>query len=145
MGNASRLVKAMQRASQPKQNELTDIVVGTVTSISPLKIKVDKIELTETFLILSPLCVERKIQLPDITNSSHTHTIPGHSTSSESVESLGKHSHTVSEMSTDAALSKISRPEIQLWRGLKVKDSVLMLKCSKGQKYYVLQRKEGIV
>ena len=51
MGDASRLVRAMREAGKPKENELVDFVLGTVISESPLKIKVDKLELTETFLI----------------------------------------------------------------------------------------------
>lgn len=106
MSNAARLVKAMQKASAPKENEIVDIVVGTVTSVSPLKIKVGKIELTSTFLILSALCQEKKITIPATENQS--------------------------------AIS------IVVWRGLKVGDDVHMIRCCQGQKYYVLQRKEGV-
>lgn len=97
MGDASRLVKAMQRASKTPENEKVDLITGTVTSVSPLKIKTDKLELTETFLILGALC-----------------------------------------------RVAIASPDILLWRGLQVGDEVYMIKFSKGQKYYVLQRKEGI-
>ena len=102
MGDVSRLVKAMQKAGAPKENEIVDIVVGTVTSTKPLKIKVDKLELTESFLILGALCVEKTIKIPDTSQS------------------------------------------VTIWRGLKKNDSVYMIRCCQGQKYYVLQRKEGI-
>lgn len=105
MGDASRLVKAMRRAAAPNENTLTDIVMGTVTSVSPLKIKTDKLELTQSFLILSALCQSASVK----------HTLGDHGTYT-----------------------------IQLWRGLQVGDKVYMLKCCNGQKYYVLQRKEGI-
>lgn len=98
MSDASRLVKAMQKVSEPKQNEVVDIVVGTVTSINPLKVKVDKIVLTESFLILGALCKSAKLPA--------TNTL--------------------------------------LWRGLIIGDEVYMIKCARGQKYYILQRKEGI-
>lgn len=97
MSDASRLVKAMQRASKTPENEQVDLITGTVTSISPLKIKTDKLELTETFLILGALCKVATVS-----------------------------------------------PDILLWRGLQVGDEVYMIKFSKGQKYYILQRKEGI-
>lgn len=106
MGSASRLVKAMQKAAKPKENHIVDIVVGTVSSISPLRIKVDKLELTQSFLILSALCVEKRVQ---ITNSTEPYV-----------------------------------SDILLWRGLQVNDKVDMIRCCEGQKYYVLQRKEGI-
>lgn len=105
MGDASRLVKAMQRAAAPKQNDIVDIVMGTVTSTSPLKIKTDKLELTSSFLILSSLCQPASVR----------HELEDHGTYT-----------------------------INLWRGIRVGDEVYMLKCCNGQKYYVLQRKEGI-
>lgn len=97
MADASRLVKAMQKASKTPENEKVDLITGTVTSVSPLKIKTDKIELTETFLILGALCKVTTVS-----------------------------------------------PDILLWRGLQVGDEVYMIRFSEGQKYYVLQRKEGI-
>lgn len=103
MSDVSRLIKAMQKASKVPENETVDLVVGTVKSISPLKIKVDKLELTETFLIVGALCKLVKIKISD------------------------------------------EIPQVTLWRGLKVGDEVYMLRVDKGQKYYVLQRKEGVV
>ena len=140
MSNASRLVKAMQKASKPKENDIVDIVIGTVTSVSPLKIKTDKLELTESFLILGALCKETKIKVPAANNSSHRHKVPEHTTESASVGDNGSHTHTISELFTE-----YSMPDILLWRGLKVGDVVYMIRCCEGQKYYVLQRKEGVV
>lgn len=105
MGDASRLVKAMQKVAQPNENDVDDIVVGKVTSVSPIKIKLDKIELTQSFLILSPFC-----------SAAYT---------SIEVEEHGVYT-------------------VPMWRGLQVGDTVYMLKCGRGQRYYVLQRKEGI-
>ena len=140
MSDVSRLVKAMRKASAPKENDIVDIVVGTVTSVSPLKIKVDKLELTESFLILSALCKETIIKIPDSVTATHTHTIKAHSTNPAVVGDHGIHSHTISEIRTESAL-----PDITLWRGLQVGDEVRMIRCCQGQKYYVLERKEGIV
>ena len=122
MGDGYRLVRAMQKVAKPREGEIVDIVMGTVTSINPLKIKVDKIELSSTFLILSPFCIEKKIGSSDVSISSHTHTVEGVTSTS----------------------NKSSVNSITLWRGLRVGDSVYMLRCASGQKYYVLQRKEGI-
>lgn len=49
-------------------SEKTDLVYGRVISTNPLKIqhsKESKIVLTESFLILSKLCKEMKVKLPD--------------------------------------------------------------------------------
>ena len=136
MSDASRLVKAMQAASQKPENEKVDIITGTVTSVSPLKIKTDKIELTETFLVLGALCKSTTIKIPKRDANTHKHKVPQHTT-----QPAGEspHTHTINEFYTEDAL-----PDILLWRGLQVGDEVYMLRFSEGQKYYVLQRKEGI-
>jgi len=108
MADASRLVKAIQRAAKIPENEKVDLVTGTVTSVNPLKIKIGKIELTESFLVVGALCKATTIKIPK------------------------------RDASEDAL------PDILLWRGLQVGDEVYMIRFSDGQKYYVLQRKEGI-
>ena len=139
MGDASRLINAMRQVSKPTENDIVDIVSGEVSAVNPLKIKVGKVELTESFLILGALCKETKIKIPNEKEPSHTHTIPAHSTEPASVGDNGTHTHSIAALVTELGL-----PEITLWRGLKVGDIVYMLKCGRGQKYFVLQRKEGI-
>lgn len=143
MSDASRLVAAMRRAAQPKENDIVDIVVGTVTSVKPLKIRTDKLELTESFLILGALCKSTTIKIPSDDSLSHTHTISSIVTEQASVGDLGSHTHSISKITTDEGKGKF--PEIMLWRGLQVGDDVYMIRCCNGQKYYVLQRKEGII
>lgn len=118
MSDGRRFVKQMHQMSQTASNEVVDIIIGEVTSVAPLKVKLDKIELTETFLIVGPYCKEAKITIPA---HSHSYTDDG------------------SGRTTGTALT-----EIILWRNLVVGDQVMMLKCGKGQKYYMLQRKDGI-
>ena len=136
MSDASRLVKAMQTASQKSENEKVDIITGTVTSVSPLKIKTDKIELTETFLVLGALCKSTTIKIPERDANTHKHKVPQHTTQPAGED---PHTHTINEFYTEVSL-----PDILLWRGLQVGDEVYMIRFSEGQKYYVLQRKEGI-
>lgn len=61
MTDASRLVRAMQKVATPKENDVVDMVIGTVTSVSPLRIKTDKITLSETFLIVGALCKSKYV------------------------------------------------------------------------------------
>jgi hypothetical protein len=103
----------MRQAGQTPQNEVVDMVIGEVTSVSPLKIKVETRELTESFLILGALCKETHIYEDNI--KLHADSTPS-----------GKF-------------------DIMLWRGLKTGDRVLMLKVGRGQKYYVVQREEGVI
>ncbi len=64
MGDGHRLAQMMREAGRTPQNEVVDIVEGEVTSVSPLKVKVDNRELTEAFLILGALCQETIITRP---------------------------------------------------------------------------------
>lgn len=122
MSNGHRLVQAMREAGRTPQNEIVDIVLGEVTSVKPLKVKVESRELTESFLILGALCKEKHI-------TSSAFTIP-------------THTHSTSVGETEA--SKSTPTDVLLWRGLVVGDRVLMLKVGRGQKYYIMQREEGV-
>lgn len=120
MSDGHRLAQLMREAGKPPQNEIVDIVLGEVTSIRPLKVKVEGRELTESFLILGALCKETHIYTDNIKKLNHTHA------------------------TTDAAAPSNQDYDILLWRGLKRSDKVLMLKVGRGQKYYILQRVEGV-
>lgn len=98
MSDGHRLAQLMREAGKPPQNEIVDIVVGEVTSINPLRVKIENRELTQSFLIVGALCRE----------------------------------------------TRASGADVLLWRGLRVADRVLMLKVGRGQKYYILQREEGV-
>lgn len=140
MSDGHRLAQMMRQAGATPQNEVVDIIVGTVTSVSPLKVKIDKREISETFLIVGALCKETAITAPEaFTIPEHTHSVPAHGTQSGGDPS---HSHSVNALTTGQG--KSTPTKIILWRGLKVGDSVLMLKVAKGQKYFILQRLEGI-
>lgn len=148
MGDGTRLIKTIQTITNRKALN-GDFVMGTVVNLNPLIIQVGTINLTENFLMLSPFCIETKINL------SHSHEMTGSTKST----SLGSHMHSVTISNTNYATSEADLGshshdvEIQsanglgivtLWRGLKVGDDVLMLRGANGQKYYVLQRQEGI-
>lgn len=121
-----KLVELMKTAGRNgiPATERTDIVYGTVQSIEPLVIALDKdpkMRLTETFLYLSPLCLEKWFTIPDWhTNNDGSHG--GH------VGGDGTHINTIPEH------------RVMVWRGLQVGDRVVMLRCASGGMYYVLQR-----
>lgn len=138
MSDGHRLVQAMRRAGQTPQNEVVDLILGEVTSIKPLKVKIENRELTETFLVVGALCKETRLTDPAFTVPTHTHTVPSHAT-----ESAESHQHSVGSQSTSEAASVPS--DLVLWRGLRVGDKVLMLKVGRGQKYFVMQRVEGVM
>ena len=148
MGDGTRLVQTIQTITSNRRG-ITDFVFGTVLSVKPLLIQVGTMKLTEKFLMLSPFCVETKINLNHTHNmsgttkpadlGSHMHSVTISSSNYATSEAnLGSHTHEV-EISSENGLGIIT-----LWRGLKEGDSVLLLKGMSGQKYYVLQRQEGI-
>ncbi len=147
MSDAHKLAQLMREAGKTPQNEIVDIVTGEVTSIKPLRVKIENRQLTESFLIVGALCKETRISRQAFTIPNHTHTIPQSTTESSNVSGVetgtGSHSHEVPTITTDA--SKSVPTDVVLWRGLRVGDRVLMLKVGRGQKYYILQREEGVV
>ena len=122
MSDGHRLAQLMRQAGRTPQNEIVDIVVGEVTSVKPLKVKVENRELTESFLVLGALCKETHIKSEAFTIPTHTHSVPDGQSGS----------------------SKSTPTDVLLWRGLLVGDKVLMLKVGRGQKYFIMQREEGI-
>lgn len=136
-----KLVKLMREAGKVPQNEVVDIVVGEVTSVSPLKVKIENRELTESFLILGALCKETHIYTDNVKKLDHVHVIPSTSTGAAGE---GSHSHSISVRNTNPASPQNADYDIMLWRGLKKGDKVLMLKVGRGQKYYIMQRMEGV-
>lgn len=123
MSDGHKLAQLMREAGKQPQNEIVDIVTGEVTSVEPLKVKVESRELTESFLIVGALCKETRINGDAFTIPNHTHQVN----------------------STTSQPSKSTPTDVLLWRGLRVGDKVLMLKVGRGQKYYILQREEGVV
>lgn len=114
-----------------------EITFGEVTSVSPLKIKVEnRFEIDETFLLLSAFVREKWINVPEDANFKHTHPIPEWQTDPAGP---GPHTHTI-----PAWVTEMDFPKIKLWRGLKVGDQVRMIRLKNGQLYYVIERVEGI-
>lgn len=130
-----KLVEMMKQAGRDAipATERTDIVYGTVQTTQPLLITLDKdpkMRLTETFLYLSPLCKRKTFTIPAWnTNTDGSHTHPIHDTYSGGG-------------SSDATTHRHDIPAhtVEVWRGLRKGDHVLMLRCANGGMYYVLQR-----
>lgn len=140
MSDGHKLTQLMRQAGKTPQNELVDIVIGEVTSVKPLKVKVENRELTESFLILGALCKETHIYTPYIKKLDHYHVIPETST-----QDTASHSHSISARDTNPVSPHGGDYDIMLWRGLRKGDKVLMLKVAQGQKYYIIQREEGVI
>lgn len=61
----NKLIQTIQSMAKTPIGETTDLLFGEVTSVSPLKIRVDnRFEVDEQFLILSALVKETIIHIP---------------------------------------------------------------------------------
>lgn len=111
------LVEMIQGVARQAMGEVSpmQVLYGTVTSASPLKIQVkDGLEVGASFLVLSALV------RPFVTD-------------------VFTHRHTVDGKQTDEQLQ-----EVEVWRGLRSGDKVRLLCSSDKQVYYVLDREEGL-
>ena len=138
----NKLIQTIQSMAKPSVGETTDLLFGEVTSVSPLKIRVDnRFEVDEQFLILSALVKETIIHIPTAETSMHSHVIPATATLSidSDNESVG-HNHKISSWNT-----QLSLPSIRLWRGLIVGDKVRLLRVNNGQMFYIIEREGGVV
>lgn len=127
MNTGARLVHTLRKLTKTssKSAEYTDVLYADVISVSPLTVKIDeKNVITSDMLVLGALCKQTiiKIPFPQKGEIRHKH---------QAIHN-GMHNTTM-EM-----------PEIELWRGLNVGDTVILIRFSQGQKYYIMQRKEGI-
>lgn len=123
MFEAERLLEIIKSMIQQYKPTTTDLVVGTVVSVSPIAVMVDNVVIPREFLFVGFACKETWIPKKYIDEPPHTHEYHHGTTSAE--------------------ISQIQ--QIMLWRGLRVGDKVIMLKCAEGQKYYILQREEGCI
>lgn len=124
-------------------SQLTDMVIGTVTSVSPLEITIDvsQAAIKSEIIYLTDAVIEKKLS-----TLSHTHTVSG----STGAGGSPSHSHGVSLTTSDALGNTVCTENgvalpydasgITLNRGLAVGDKVLMLSVQHGQKYVVLSR-----
>lgn len=155
-----RLIDIMNQVKKEDKSDTADLMFGVVTSINPLKIKVEnRFEITKEFIILSAMCKEMTVNIfahaHEITVQSvgaHTHGTPAGTTGAAAVGDHGTHTHTIPAATTDgdgehahSASETEQLTSVTLWRGLQVNDKVRMLRVSKGQLYYVLEREEGVV
>lgn len=143
----------MQTREYPA-NLASELVLGTVSSINPITIMVGELRLTESFLVLSPFCIETRMKMR------HRHSVAAKDSSSALSEVNLEHTHSTAEGTTGPSLAPYNFAHTHnisssytgyyedtafLWRGLRAGDVVWMLKCNGGQKYYVLQREGGLV
>jgi len=65
----NKLIQTIQNMAKTSNGENINLLFGEVTSISPLRVKIDnRFEIDEQFLILSSLVREANIQIPNLGN-----------------------------------------------------------------------------
>ena len=63
MSDGYYLAKMIREGGKTPENQVVDLVSGKVTSVNPLKVKVENRELTKSFLIVGAMCKEKKINV----------------------------------------------------------------------------------
>lgn len=122
-----RLVSTLIRITRKpkKSSDFTDVIYGRVTSVAPLTVQIDdKNVVTGDMLVVGALCKETIIDIP--------------------FPEKGQVKHQHQAIHDGYHNTTMELPKIQLWRGLNVGDIVVMIRFAQGQKYFILQRKEGI-
>ena len=130
---------------------LSDLAIGTVVSISPLKIKLtDRITLNENQILLTEFVLEKSLKLihkhgvEDVKISSYTHS---HKVEGATLKEK-EHNHKIdlnTETDTHSHKAEITIKDnlgakIIIQEGLKNGDKVIMMRTEQGQKYVVLSK-----
>ena len=140
------ILEAAKQYNQVPDSQFSDVLSGTVTSVSPIEIKVgSKLILKEKNLILSAFVQETWINVPTTPNPlepadgkyQHRHFIDAETELANDGQGAD-HKHAIK------IYTEFAHPKILLWRGLQVGDVVYLLRVARGQSYFVLQRQEGI-
>lgn len=165
------LIQVIQKIVQDSLQgaQLSDIVMGTVTSTSPLQISINTTMqvLREPIIYLTEAVIEKKIPVLSHTHNTgsleHSHTVNGLSHSHTYQNGLTQDdtgtalsgsygtSSALGSISMDAGLDDIQVIEngkllpvedgyIIINRGLSVGDKVILLRVQNGQKFVVLSR-----
>lgn len=119
MADAARLLRTIREAGKSPESETVDMVYGTVKTTTPMTISIEGgLELTEEFLIFSPFAIDSS-KVPKGSVSTTTTCTDG-----------------TCESKSSCAFFSFIQPLF----GIKANDKVLMLRCGKGQKFYVLHK-----
>lgn len=124
----SKIVDIIKESSKVPNSESTDLLIGEVTSTSPLKVKVDnRYEVGENFLLLSTLVQEFEVDMTVDHNTedhTHEHDLPD---GGETEEHTHQHQY-------------VGRKTFLVHLGLKVGEKVMLIRVQKGQKFIIIDR-----
>lgn len=124
-------------------------IYGKVTSVDPLKIKVDdRYEIDKDFIVLSGFCKETIVKIPVDDENEHVHQVKGSTKrtilngpldgTGAAITDAAGHIHEI-DFDSQKAL-----PDIMLWRGLEKGDIVRMLRFTSASVHYVIERETGV-
>lgn len=124
----STIIKTLAQQSADN-SKFANITVGTVTSVSPLKIKISQdLVLPESVLIVPQHLTDYEMNVT--IDSSYGWTTQDKSYSSSSADAFRNHNHDI----------VISNKKIKIHGKLKNGDKVALINAIGGQQYYILDR-----
>ena len=150
MDTAQTLVRIMNETAQKAAKDREpSVCVGTVTGVNPLRVKIgDAYEIDESFMRIGALCRRNVIKIPTNESVKHLHEINAETENAMTgitfagsgtlTEPPTGHKHNI-KIKTETAL-----PEILVWRGVRVGDSVLVIRFQGGSLHYIMERLDGV-
>lgn len=152
MHDSNDLVKLIKKAALDavEASKPCNIVFGTVTSVSPLKINVEqKMTLTSAQLVLSRNVTDYKVkfEIDAETESGGNIDLTHNHNYSGTTGSYNSHTHDYSGTTENDSVTNITHShkfkgtkEMTIKNALKVDDEVIMVRMQGGQKYIVIDR-----
>lgn len=139
------LLQVLQKINKNgnEAEQLSDMVIGTVTSASPLEVSIDTTQaiLKREVLLLTANVIERRVALSNhnhkFTGLAHVHSAPGGMTSNEL---FGTYETESNRSSVTCYEQGVALPTNLIQRALAVGDKVLLLSVQHGQKFIILSR-----
>ena len=139
------LLEATKKYSQVPDSHFSDVLLGTVAQVNPLKIKIgDKLVLDEGNLILSAFVQETWINIPTTNGTEGSDGVFMHRHEINAETELANDGQGADHKHAIKVFTEYELPRILLWRGLTIGDEVYLLRVAKGQTYFVIQRTQGI-
>ena len=147
MTDAEFIIKIVRDISkQAAKSVEASFVVGKVTGVNPLKVRIgDSYEIDEDFMFVGSLCRRNVIKNPTNESVSHLHKIEATTKSAMTGISCSKGTITDTGHTHDIKIeTKTALPQMLLWRGVRVGDTVIAMRVQGSSMHYIFDRIGGL-
>jgi len=138
---AGEVLAKMINDAKPKEQDFANLMYGRVLAINPLKIEIERVEgsftISNNQIMLSQMVQDFSISI----------NVPAVTITTDHINNValdGTRPDVDADVSSIEVITGINTSfqsqEIQIFRALQIDDRVKVLRCGKGQKFYVLER-----